>query len=72
VLVEPAWAAYENYQAGCRVARIGQTRDHCVCQLVSLAGTLDDAVIRQHLRETALVQSLFSDPSDTPFDATTK
>lgn len=55
VLVEPDWTAVLNVQMGSRVARIGQTASRCVAQLVGLAGTIDEAVMRQHSRELSRV-----------------
>lgn len=59
VLVEPDWTANTNYQAAKRVARIGQTAGRCVAQMVSLAGTLDEAIVRQHLREVRMTEEIF-------------
>lgn len=59
VLVEPDWTANVNYQAAKRVARIGQTSQHCVAQMVSLAGTLDEAIVRQNLREVRIAEEVF-------------
>jgi len=57
VLVEPSWVAVENIQAAARVARIGQESKHCIAQIVTLAGTLDEAVVRQHHKEIAAVNA---------------
>jgi SWI/SNF-related matrix-associated actin-dependent regulator 1 of chromatin subfamily A len=61
VIVEPDWTANVNVQAAQRVARIGQKAEHCVAQLISLAGTLDDAIVRVNLRETRMGQEIFAD-----------
>lgn len=55
MLVEPDWTAVTNAQLGHRVARIGQTAERCVAQMVVLAGTLDEAIVGQHYRETRMV-----------------
>jgi SNF2 family DNA or RNA helicase len=53
LLLEPDWTAVNNVQAASRVARLGQTAGTCVAQMVSLPGTLDDAIVAQHLRQAA-------------------
>lgn len=58
ILVEPDWAAWVNYQLGQRMARIGSTFSTCFAQMVSLAGTIDEAVVRQNVRETRMAQKL--------------
>lgn len=60
ILVEPDWTANVNYQAAKRVARIGQTAGHCIAQMVSLAGTLDTAIVRQNLREVSMEREVFA------------
>lgn len=59
VLVEPDWTAVVNEQLGHRVARIGQTAERCVGQLVALAGTLDEAIVGQHHRELRISAEVF-------------
>lgn len=59
VLVEPDWAADVNYQLGQRMARIGSKFQACFGQMVSLAGTIDEAVVRQNVRETKMAQQMF-------------
>jgi SWI/SNF-related matrix-associated actin-dependent regulator 1 of chromatin subfamily A len=66
VIVEPDWTANVNVQAAQRVARIGQTAEHCIAQLVSLAGTLDDAIVRVNLRETRMYQEIFEGATEAP------
>lgn len=61
ILLEPDWAAGTNYQLGQRVARIGQKSEHCIAQMVCLAGTIDEAVVRQNHRETAMLQRIHED-----------
>lgn len=58
VLVEPDWTAAHNQQLGHRVARIGQSARSCIAQMVSLAGTLDDAIVGQHYREARQVRAV--------------
>lgn len=54
ILVEPDWTAYINDQIAHRVARIGSRFKRCIAQMVCLAGTIDEAVIGQNLRETRM------------------
>jgi SWI/SNF-related matrix-associated actin-dependent regulator 1 of chromatin subfamily A len=58
VLVEPDWTAVVNQQLGHRVARIGQQAARCIGQMVALAGTLDEAIINQNLREVRMAETL--------------
>ncbi len=51
VLAEPDWTGVVNVQAAGRVARIGQTSKRCIAQMISLAGTLDEAIVANHRRE---------------------
>jgi SWI/SNF-related matrix-associated actin-dependent regulator 1 of chromatin subfamily A len=60
VLVEPDWTADVNYQLGQRIARIGSTAERCIGQLVVLAGTLDEAIVRQNERELRQYAELFT------------
>lgn len=57
-LVEPDWSAVVNLQAGYRVARIGQEQRMCVAQMSALAGTLDEAIVRQHAREAEMAEQV--------------
>lgn len=59
VLVEPEWAEDVNVQLGQRVARIGSTFERCIGQRVCLAGTLDEWIVRQNLREGRLQTEMF-------------
>lgn len=59
VLVEPDWAADVNYQLGQRMARIGSRFQTCFGEMVSLAGTIDEAVVRQNVRETKMFEQMF-------------
>ncbi len=54
VIVEPDWTHDVNVQLGHRVARIGQTAQHCIVQLVVASGTLDDAIVRRNHAEYEL------------------
>jgi SWI/SNF-related matrix-associated actin-dependent regulator 1 of chromatin subfamily A len=54
ILVEPDWTATGNEQLVKRVARVGSSADHVVAQMVALAGTLDDAIVRQNVREAQM------------------
>lgn len=55
IILEPGWTPDENTQLAARIARMGQKGEGCVVQLVSLSGTLDEAVIAQVKRETEIV-----------------
>jgi SWI/SNF-related matrix-associated actin-dependent regulator 1 of chromatin subfamily A len=54
VLVEPDWTGDVNFQLGKRVARIGQTSKRVIVQMITLAGTLDEGIVRQNQRETEM------------------
>lgn len=54
VIVEPAWGAHVNLQAGKRIHRIGQ-REGCSVRFLSLAGTIDEAVMGVHAREVRML-----------------
>lgn len=53
IMVEPAWDSMYNEQAGRRLARLGQTLPVDV-RMIALAGTLDDAIVRNHHREVTM------------------
>lgn len=53
-LVEPSWVAVDNVQASQRVAGPRQTAKSTTCRMITLAGTVDDAVVRQHAKETRM------------------
>lgn len=57
ILVEPDWTATVNQQLGARIARIGQ-RHRCVGQMIALAGTLDESIIRQNIQEVKLADAI--------------
>jgi SWI/SNF-related matrix-associated actin-dependent regulator 1 of chromatin subfamily A len=54
ILVEPDWTGDVNYQLGKRVARIGQTSNRVLVQMIALSGTLDEAIVAQNKRETEM------------------
>lgn len=54
VMVEPDWATDINVQAGHRLARLGQELPVQV-RVISLAKTLDESIIRNHVRECRMV-----------------
>lgn len=59
ILVEPSWTAKENVQLGRRIARTGQiSRETCIVQMIALANTLDDSVVRQNQRETEMADKV--------------
>lgn len=58
ILVEPDWTPDVNLQLAHRVARIGSNATRCVAQMVTLASTLDEAIIQQNLRETRMVSEV--------------
>jgi SNF2 family DNA or RNA helicase len=60
VIVEPDWTANTNVQAGQRVVAPGK---RARIDLVSLAGTLDDAVVNRHLAEVRIAQEVISNGS---------
>jgi SWI/SNF-related matrix-associated actin-dependent regulator of chromatin subfamily A-like protein 1 len=57
-LVEPDWTAVVNAQLGHRVARIGQTADHCIAHMICLADTLDEAIVGQNLKEVRMAGTI--------------
>jgi len=57
VIVEPAWATDVNVQAGHRIGRVGQVFPAQV-RMLALAGTLDDAIIRNHHREVKMTAEI--------------
>lgn len=58
VIVEPDWQNTVNVQAAYRVARIGQTADRCIVQLLALADSIDEAVLGQCAREARMAAAL--------------
>lgn len=58
ILVEPDWTPDVNLQLAYRVARIGSNASRCIAQMVTLAGTLDEAIVAQNLRETRMVSEV--------------
>lgn len=59
-LVEPDWTAVVNEQAGNRIMDTASAGVKRVVQMVALAGTLDEAIVRQNQREVRQVQELWS------------
>lgn len=57
-IVEPSWTPGENYQAACRVHRIG-VRDGVVCRFLCVPGTLDEAIARASRRKAEDIAELF-------------
>lgn len=57
--LEPDWVATNNDQMGHRILGINQKAKHVVAQMISLAGTIDDAIIRQNAREAAWQYRMF-------------
>jgi SNF2 family DNA or RNA helicase len=53
VIVEPEWKSDLNEQAPRRLARMGQSLP-VLCRFLSLAGSLDDAIVRSHEREVRM------------------
>lgn len=51
VLVEPSWTAGDNTQAVQRIVDHDRPSREVVAEFLALAGTLDEAVVRQHTRE---------------------
>lgn len=56
LMVEPDWTAENNLQLAKRLARVGQASDRVIAQMVTLAGTLDEAIVSRNLRETRMLQ----------------
>ncbi len=58
--VEPDWTADNNMQLAKRLARMGQSHSTTIMQMVSLAGTLDDSIIGQNIREVKMQRKVFT------------
>jgi SWI/SNF-related matrix-associated actin-dependent regulator 1 of chromatin subfamily A len=58
-IVEPSWTATDNVQLANRIVDAHRPGRHCVVQMVSLGGTVDDAIVAQNIRETAMAAELF-------------
>lgn len=52
LLVEPAYSAVLNTQLAARLARFGQEHSTVIAQMIALAGTLDEGIVRLFHRET--------------------
>lgn len=59
VIVEPSWVAEENAQLGARLARMGQLAPTVRAQMVSLAGTIDEWIVAQNVREMQMHDRMF-------------
>ena len=57
--VEPDWVATNNDQLGHRILGPNQRSKHVVAQMISLAGTIDDSIVRQNAREAAWQHRMF-------------
>ena len=57
--VEPDWVATNNDQLGHRILGPKQQSKHVVAQMISLAGTIDDSIVRQNAREAAWQHRMF-------------
>ncbi len=67
ILVEPDWAEHVNDQLGHRIARIGSTAERCIAQMVCLADTLDEAIVRQNVTEARIAAQVYNrDPAPAP------
>lgn len=54
ILVEPSWSETENDQLGHRIARIGSNFGVAIAQMVALAGTLDEAIVKRNVAEAKM------------------
>lgn len=59
VIVEPGWKSDQHVQAAARLARFGQTLP-VRCRFVSLADSLDEAVMWNHTRESKMRQEILN------------
>ena len=59
VLVEPSWVPDDNIQAIKRLHRIGQDQ-HVMARLFTVAGTLDDSIMRTNTRKKKVKSELDS------------
>lgn len=60
VMVELSWVPGENAQAVDRINRMGQTASALRCRFMSLAGTLDEAVMRSLQRKTDMIRGVMN------------
>lgn len=58
VLVEPEWTADVNTQAAMRIVDADRPERKCVVQMIALADTLDEAIVRQNKREIEMQENL--------------
>ena len=63
ILVEPSWVPDDNLQAIKRVHRIGQDQ-HVLARLFTVAGTLDDSIIRTNHRKDSVKKTLANAKAD--------
>lgn len=61
VIVEPSWIREDNVQLGARLARMGQRDWPVRAQMVCLAGTLDEWIIKQNVREAEMHDRMFTE-----------
>jgi SNF2 family DNA or RNA helicase len=59
IFVEPDWTAANNVQLAKRLARIGSKADRVIAQFVTLSGTLDEGIVAQNIRESAIAADVF-------------
>jgi len=58
LLVEPPYSAVLCNQLAARLARYGQTHETVAVQMIALAGTLDEGIVRLNEREAAMLQEI--------------
>lgn len=59
IFVEPDWTAANNVQLAKRLARIGGKVERVIAQFVTLSGTLDEGIVAQNIRESAIAADVF-------------
>jgi SWI/SNF-related matrix-associated actin-dependent regulator 1 of chromatin subfamily A len=57
IIVEPDWTATVNHQLSQRIVALGQTTPKVV-QFAMVADSIDEAIVRQHIRETEMQEVL--------------
>ena len=57
LLVEPDWVAVVNHQLSQRIVAVGQSTPKTV-MMVATANSIDEAIVRQHIRETEMQEVL--------------
>lgn len=58
LLVEPDWSSVLNTQLAARLARYGQKHETVIVQMIALARTLDEGVVRLNQREAELLHEV--------------